>query len=383
MNFTIYFCADGILRAKFAENKPMLPLKFIQENSPFKKNDFRFLTKWWDSHTYFEKGLTVSSFLHCLEPWQDFWSDLTGKDVNQYITEVRRPHIVKTKEDSEENNSLDWIQLSHNIDAEIESEFERTPEDEALLETDIEAWFNADKKMRLTGKWNIYNSFSLSGFIKGHDTQYSVEYIAINELANVPLVLNHNLALTISEHQLRIYSGKKKDSILKKNAFGITTLGENHSLVGYTDFTLREVVEGFFHWMFRNPKSANAFIESLKESVEEIRCANDCYENSHDYENNVIPLFKNGVVTEPVKEEPEDKKMEIKMAPNAFSSIIDHWEKDSAFWDNMIKKALSEDIIAKIGASIKQEPLEKRFFGFLLDESNPQHIPPPTEFKEV
>ena len=273
MNFTLYFCSDGILRAKFGENKPMLPLKFIQEKSPFQKNDFRFLTKWWNSNTYFEKGLTVASFLNCLEPWQDFWSDLTGKDVTQYIKEVRKPHIVKEKD----NVSLDWIQLSHTIDAEIESEFERTPEDEELLNTDIDAWFNSDKKMRLTGKWNIYNSFNLSGFIKGQDNQYSVEYTAINELANVPLVLNHNLALTITEHQLRIYSGKKKDSIIKKNAFGITTIGDNHNLVGYTDFTLREVVEGFFHWMFRNPKSAIEFIESLKDSVEEIQCANEPY----------------------------------------------------------------------------------------------------------
>ena len=262
MNFSIYFCADGILRVKFAENKPMLPLKFIQETSPFKTNDFRFLTKWWDYNTFFEKGLTISSFLSCIEPWSDFWTDLTGKDVSKYITEVRLPHIVKSSQEiiNKENYLVDWIQLSHNIDAETASEFQKSKEDNNLLNTDIDSWFNADKEMRLTGKWNIYNSFSLSGFIIGKEEQYSVEYTPINEIANVPFILNHNLALSITEHQFRLYNGNEKESIIKENAFGVTTLADNHHLVGYTDFKLREVVEGFFHWMFTNPKSASEFI---------------------------------------------------------------------------------------------------------------------------
>ena len=88
MNFSIYFCADGVLRAKFAENKPMLSLKFIQENSPFKNNDFRFMTKWWESHTFFEKDLTVATFFQCLEPWIDFFSLLTSVDMKSYLQEI-------------------------------------------------------------------------------------------------------------------------------------------------------------------------------------------------------------------------------------------------------------------------------------------------------
>lgn len=395
MNFSIYFCADGILRAKFAENKPMLPLKFIQETSPFKTNDFRFLTKWWDYNTFFEKGLTISSFLNCLEPWADFWTDLTGKDVTKYISEVRMPHIVKSSNETTEkdNYDVDWIQLSHNIDAEIASEFQKSEEDNDLLETDINAWFNADKKMRLTGKWNIYNSFSLSGFIIGKEEQYSVEYTPINKMANVPFILNHNLALSFSEHQLRLYSGDKTDSIIKENAFGVTTLAHNHHLVGYTDFKLREVVEGFFHWMFTNPKSAEAFVEQLNEDklefdaqIAEMERLEELSKNTIE-ESNVISLFKKDSPIEIDNStdivDSENNKLEIKVSSNAFSSIIDHWEKDSEFWEGMVKKALSEDVITRIGNTLLQEPLETRLFSFVLDDKNEQHIPKPTDFKDI
>lgn len=389
MNFSIYFCADGVLRAKFAENKPMLSLKFIQENSPFKNNDFRFMTKWWESHTFFEKDLTVATFLQCLEPWSEFWTDLTGKDVTAYVKEVRVPYVVKNKTENseEEDYNLDWIQLSHNIDADIESEYEKTPESEALLENDMNAWFNSKQKMRLTGKWNIYNSFTLSGFIKGHGNQYSVEYTPINELANVPLVLNHTISLAFAEHPLRRYTGNKQESIIKEDSFGVTTLGDTHYLMGHTHFSLREVVEGFFYWMMRNPKSVEGFIQSLKDDKEEIDsilALEDEELDKLESSDNVIPLFKND--SENTKEEEStdtNKPLEVKVAPNAFSSIIDHWERDSEFWDNMIQKAANQEIVTKIGKTIEQEPLEKRYFGFVLDDNNIKHIPQPNDFKDL
>lgn len=386
MNFSIYFCADGILRAKFAENKPMLPLRFIQENSPFKNNDFRFMTKWWESDTFFEKGLTISTFLQCLEPWEEFWTDLTGKDVKAYIKQVRVPHIVKKtmvkdKDCEEENYDIDWIQLSHNIDAEVECEYEKTPESEKLLENDINAWFNSKQKMRLTGKWNIYNSFTLSGFVNGNVNQYSVEYTPINELANVPFVLNHTLSLSFTENSLRRYTGNQKESIVKEDSFGVTKLGENHYLMGHTYFSLREVVEGFFYWMMRTPKAAERFIQSLKDDKEEIDRILALEDKELEQVDNVIPLFKNEIETEEKIE--ENKTLEVKIAPNAFSSIIDHWERDSEFWEGMIKKASNEEIVTKIGKTIQQEPLEKRYFGFILDGNKSQHIPEPNEFKDL
>ena len=120
MAFQLYFCTDGILRAKLSDNKPMIPVKFLQESGENPDNDFRFWVRWWESNVHFESGLTVGKFLACLEPWGEFWSDFTGKNVVEYIKESRRPIVVKNKENDEE--PLSWVGLSYYTEISPETE---------------------------------------------------------------------------------------------------------------------------------------------------------------------------------------------------------------------------------------------------------------------
>lgn len=378
MNFNLCFCADGILRASFSEDKPMIPVKFLQEQSSFKDNDFRFWTKWWESKTFFEDGLTVSSFLKCLEPWGVFWSDLTGKDVVAYIKEVRKPVIVS----DDPSEVFDWIQLSHCIEADMESEFFESDEDKELFSEDLNAWFNSAKKMRLTGEWSIYNTFSLHGFKNGEDINYGVEYTSINKLANVPLILNPKIVFSLNEHQLRRYNNKENATIIKKGAFGVVKLDTYFHLMGKKEFNIREIVEGFFWWMFSNPQKAETFLQSLKDDVDEIM-EQDIPETIKN-ESNVVSIFsKSGDLTEEdVKEAEEELKREVRIAPGAFDSIINRLNDDEEYWNDMLEKAKSDKVIVKIGKTIHQTPPENRFFyKIVTDESI--SMPKPNDYKDI
>lgn len=378
MNFTLYFCADGILRARFSEDKPMIPVKFLQEQSSFKDNDFRFWTKWWESKTFFENGLTVSSFLKCLEPWGVFWSDLTGKDVVAYIKEVRKPVIVS----NDPSEVFDWIQLSHCIETDIESEFFESEEDKELFSEDLNAWFNSAKKMRLTGEWNIYNTFTLHGFKNGEDINYGVEYTSINKLANVPLVLNPKITVSFNEHQLRRYYDKDNASIIKKGAFGVVKLDNYFHLMGKKEFNIREIVEGFFWWMFSNPQKAETFLQSLKDDVDEIMDSD--IPELKNTDSNVVSLFPKSkeLSKEEEQEAEEELKREVRVAPGAFDSIINRLNDDDEYWNEMLDKAKTEKIILKIGQTNNQNPVENRFFYKIITDKSIS-IPKPNDYKDI
>lgn len=44
MDFQIYFCVDGILRAKFSEEQPLIPIKFLQEKSHLNQMIYAFVS---------------------------------------------------------------------------------------------------------------------------------------------------------------------------------------------------------------------------------------------------------------------------------------------------------------------------------------------------
>ena len=119
MDFDIYFCKDGILRAKYSDKYPMIPLNFIQQN--LKQKDLSFWSRWWESNVYFEDGLTVGKFLICLEPWAEFWGDMTLKNVSAYIAEVRKPYDIS----KEKEKPLSWIGISYYTELDTSVEYKK------------------------------------------------------------------------------------------------------------------------------------------------------------------------------------------------------------------------------------------------------------------
>lgn len=382
MDFTIYFCNDGTLRAKFSDNKPLIPVKFLQENGANQNNDLKFWSRWWESNVYFEEGLTVGKFLFCLEPWAQFWTDITGKNVAEYIKEARRPFLLK--KDNPDDPPLDWVGLFYHTEASPSTEYDKTDDD--LFEKDINAWFQSKKDMRLTGEWEIYSSYKLSGFRKGVEEQYSIDYTPMNELANLPMILSNKQWLYFSNWSMERVLGKTKGDIFKKDAFGVCSLpkAKMKFLLGEKHHRMRDVVEGFFWWMYSTPARRQDFVDQLMDAKYDI----DAMRDNHDVvvvdeKSNVVNLFDKNEEAE--KEDSSDeRKLQVKVVPGAFDSLISAYEQDSEYWEDMLKLAnKQEKVVLKIGKTQEAKAPETRLFGYIVPEDDLKANPQPTEFKKV
>lgn len=380
MDFKLYFCTDGILRAQFSEKQPMIPLKFLQEKSPFKDNDLRFWTRWWESNTYFEEGLTVNKFLFCLEPWAGFWTDITHKDIQLYVQEARKPCIVKDTE----KDPLDWIELSYHTEVEPETEYQR--DDDNLFERDLNAWFNSPKEMRLTGQWNIHSAYKLTGYKIGQVEQYGVDHCPINEIGNLPLVLSNKQIVYFTSWSAARVLGKAKADIFKKDAFGVSSIPHMKFVKGEKHHNIRDVVEGFFWWFSSTPAKRDAFMEELMSIKDDID-ADISEQEAQEETNNVVALFPNehndSESENPKQEDSGEKKMKIKVADGAFSSIISRYERDKDYWEDMLEAAKEGEVILKIGQTISQASLENRIFSHILKEDDAKENPQPSEYKKI
>ncbi len=365
MEFKLYFCNDGILRAKFSKDKPMIPVKFLQENSAFKNQDFRFWVRWWDSIVYFEKGLTVSQFLFCLEPWVEFWSEFTGKELKEYIQEVKKPILVNPNE-----KGLDWIGILYYT--ELKSNIEYSKKDDEIFTKDLEKWFNTPKEARLTGEWDISSSYNVSGFILGNEEQYSINYTPINELANTPLILSHYQYLYVNDWYAKKILGENKGDIFKKDALGVCRIQDKTTfLMGEKYHKMKDVVEGFFYWMYSSPMQRSDVLEELKEKHEEY--IREEKENS----NNVVSVQNQ-------EENIDVEKKEIHIVSGSFDSIINDFKEDEQYWENMLKMAKSNpNVILKIGKIQSNIEPEKRVFGHIVDEKDQSANPQKSEYKKI
>ncbi len=384
MDFDLYFCADGILRAKLGNDKPMIPVKFLQDNGVNKENDFRFWARWWESTAYFESGLTVSKFLSCLEPWGEFWSDFTGKDVIAYIKESRRPIAIIDKEEDEK--PLDWVCISYYTDASPVSEYSDKEDLEDMLE-DINEWFNKPKNTRLTGQWDIHSSYKVTGFVKDQEEQYSIDYSPLNKLANLPIILNNKHVFTFCNWKLSQILGNDKEHFFQENAFGLCSMSEGFTkfIIGEKSHTMRDIVEGFFWWFHSNPTRRNEFVESILERKDEINEAIEASledEDMEDKPSNVVSLFANDNENVIAPKENDSKVRKVSIANNAFSPLIMSMERDKSYWEEMLEKAYKDkNVILKIGQIEEAKALEKRVFSHIIKDENDPANPKPSEYK--
>jgi hypothetical protein len=341
MEFDLYFCNDGVLRAKISDKKPLLPLSFIQAKS--EKSDLRFWSYWWGCNTYFEDGLTIATFLECLEPWKDFWGEFIGKDIGAYIKEARKPIIVKEK------NSIDWIGLSFKTEISPDISYEREGNEDLL------AWINSDKKIKFNGDWEVDGYYQLSGYKNGYVEHYSVDSMAMNEIANIPLYLNNKQFIYVSDYKIEDLLSEDK-VLLNKTGFGIREIkNENPDKKSFKyirankESSFRDIVEGFFWWFASNPIRREEFNEDIKKSIEE------------------CDWFNNRIDKEDVNKEIISK---VEIAPNAFSGIIKETNRKTDYWEEMIELAKQENIMLKIGKYSSVGFPENRIFANIVQEED-------------
>lgn len=363
MEFSLFFCADGILRTKWSDKPQLLPLKYIQEQSEMNGNDLKFMSRWWDCVTYFEEGLTVATFLEALKPWEKFWGDYIGIDLPAYIKEVRKPYLVTENVE----HPITWIKLFYSIDLSPEVEYKRNDKDEDLID-----FFNNPKETRLTGDWNLSMHYTLSGYIEGNDEHYSVDGYPINKFANTPLYLDNKQLIHVLDYKIdEILTTENK--LFNDKSFGVRnfkpikegsfTPNNMQYLQAEKTHCLKDIVEGFFDWFAETPEARDDFNEDLIEKLNKVKIESEKYNES-----NVVPIY-------PTKEECTDiqeskKEIKVIVADDAFSSIVEGFNNKEKYWKKMLKNANKNNIINRIGKVKEGTPPEKRLYGYIVEEKD-------------
>lgn len=390
MNYIICFCADGVLRAKYSDSTPMLPMQFIQKNSEYAENDLRYWVENWDNIVLFEEGLTISSFLFCLEPWVNFWSDLTRINIKEYLKEVRKPAIVK-------DNDQSWISLAYYTEYNLFSSYEEDENDDQLFEEDMNAWFDAPRLTSLSSKWDISSGYSVSHYQLGKDQNVAMEHTSFNEIANVKLILVEDHKVMFHDLGIRQYFGDKDDQLFQQDAFGINTL--NHHvplkfLVGRKYHTMREVVEGFFNWMYKDPVTRDKLAEDLTEvanyALEEIIADNSIevennnvvslFKENH-VNNNITTLVPNATVINMIDHKKETKENQL---TGAIREDNENMSEEDIFWNTMLNRAkTTTNTVLKIGLFKEGLPPENRMYDEIIDPNDEKANPQDTPFKQL
>lgn len=368
MNFKLYFCNDGVLRVKYGEKSELIDLKFIQDQSEYKNNDFKFFKKWLNTEVFFEDKLDVYRFVLALNPWIDFMSEFLDIDLKSYISEAKKLSVVSKTEEGA-NEKFDYITLCKYTEIDPEIEFEKSTTD------DLKNWFNEkEKKYNLTGKYNFSTGVRVNGYKNEEIEQYGIDWVPFNILCGVPIYLNNNHYIYVNDFFIEKKTGEK-NNILKKDGHGVNEIsgeqrGEFQYLNANTCFSLREVLEGFFDDFMYNPVIRDNLTNKIKALADEANKNENVNKKEINHKQNGTE--ESGVVELETKElngNDKEKKLNVVFAPGAFDDVIDDLKRESDYFKDIVKLAKKEGRLNRIGSIEIGEPPEKRFFGFIVDNN--------------
>lgn len=351
MCFNIYFCNDGILRGQLNESSPKIPIFYLQNK--LNLNDLNFWSSWGKYKTSFEEGLTIKTFIDCLEPWQDFLSHFLNVDMRSYIEESRKENCdVNLKKVNQPN--LSWINLSYCTTIEPEIQYDKNIDNK----TDIIQWLNSPKKISLTGNWNMHGKYSLTGYKLNEIEHYSVEHTPLNELADIPLHLSKEHIIYFSDFFLNKIL-PEENGIFNENSFGVRCASDKNNkddknklkyLKAKKEHTFFEVLHGFWDWMSYSPIQRDELNAQLEKSLKEVELLHDNLSNEE--VSNII----------------EDSN-EIESDEN-IESFKSDYDKKQDFWNSLVKELENKKNILRTGEIKESIPLENRVFLYLVEEKD-------------
>lgn len=342
MDGKIIFCNDGILRFKAdIDNSVVVPMVSIQDS--LNVSSSRFFLQHITKNAIIEKGSTVGSFIMCLEPWAETAGDILDHNVAAYIEKVREPSEIK--------NVFDRIEIKKLIYVTRDIDYGEMPEGMDFLE-----WLNAPQDPLVLDTFSMDTQMDICGYTDGDSSNYSMSHTSMKELKNVPLVVNR--ITTLVEHNSGIYASKGEAINMQVSGakkYDYMNCLETKNETTFSFFELMETVfcQGLF---FYSPKGAENVNEMLKESMEEVKNLE---------EKRTKPALRE------VKEDGtlKEKKMQIKIADGAFSSVISHFEQEKEEWsliiDNIDKNSRYP---IRIGKVEEDEPKEQRIRGFIIED---------------
>lgn len=359
MDGKIVFCKDGILRFKAdVDQKRMIPLVAIQEALGI--DGYKFFIQNVKKTILLEKGSTMGSFLICLEPWSEAAGDLLDMNVEAYIKEARKPSSAK--------NAFDRIEVRRSMSLSREIDFGTKDDDMNFLE-----WLNTPKEPIYLDVFELDSSFDISGYVDGNPSNYSMSMTGIDELKNVPLVINR--ATVLMEFESR--NAEEKGLVINKETIGV----HHYDYINYIEsskedyFTLLDIMKAVISdglWSY-SPQSAEYQKELLQESLDSLDAQRESEKESKEIEDAKPKLKVVSLNGELVEEKPEEKVMKVEIAEGAFSSMTQHYDREEKEWEYISSKADKSNMM--IGVIEEDEIKDRRLRGCLLDEE-----PKPSEY---
>lgn len=312
----LVFSSDGVLRVKINNEKPSLPLSFIKEQS--KNSELRFMSYWLNQKAIFEHGLTIGSFLNCLQPFQDYLDDYLLKEISAYIKESKKPIAVEKRID------FDWVTLFHHSTI--------SGQNETVKEGSI-------KQTILSNRWKLYNSYMLCAYKKNLNEHFSIDQYPIQKIQHLPLFLDKHSRLIINQKE--ISNIDKNQYLINNQGFGLITQNIDGYSIDYLliekEYTLNDIIQGFF-------KFFNKTIEN------------------REIEKELLENFENEL------EEEETETVKLKIHGGILNQAIMEEEEKNQTWNDLVKLASKKQYIIKIGKINEGSLPETKLFGYSVNE---------------
>lgn len=343
MDGIVIFCKDGILRFQSSmDTTSSVPMCLIEKSLNIPSHRF-FLQNLY-KHALIEKGSTLGSFLLCLEPWAETVMDLTDRNVPAYIAAIRKPGLAK--------NTFDYIEIKKITAVERNMHHPEMPEGMDFIE-----WINTQKEYTYLDTFDIHSGIHINGYVDNETSNYGIDMIDMAEIKNVPLILNRTHTFMEYERKATADQGV----LINKNTSGVKQYGaalyvESDNTHDFTLFDLFNTVfcDGLWHY---SPQGAAVAKEELLQAISE---SEELFEQA---EKPDLKLVDDDFTTT------QAEVKEVRIAPNAFAPLVEHFENEKSEWDHILSKVEKNSVYPiKIGKIEEDVSSNNRLCGYKLDE---------------
>lgn len=343
MDGKVVFSNDGVLRfiSYAATSTTAVPLQLIQEAQSL--DPYPFFLQQTRKPFILEEGSTVGTFLLCLAPWAKVVSDLTDRNVQSYIDELRKP--------STEEPAFDRVEVRQQVGFSREMHYEPMPDG-----VDFSEWLNRDRGDTVwLDTYEINGEYNISGYSAGDASNYSVS-TNIHSLKNVPLIVNRTPIVVYYERT------DQGTPLINRAAPGVVAHNREElrastilTLKGATDedmtvLELLKVVIEHGLW-FNTPQGAISERAMLKELVAQLPVVEDEIED-----------------VEVADDDSVQKPMTIEIAPGAFSGVVSHYQHEQNEWRELMATiGNSPALPIRIGSIKEATPIDDRAVGMIFE----------------
>ena len=346
MDGHVIFCADGVLRFRSDyDSKRLLPLVAIQEVLEYSPSK-TFLQTLRRKATI-EKGSTLGSFLMCIAPWASEAQDFTDRNVQAYITELRKP--------SGEVNAFDRIEIRHRTYVRRTMVHDPIPEG-----VDIFDWLNRDREIKWSNNWDVESDYDICGYTNGDPSNYSVS-TNIHSIKNVPLVFNKNSVLVEGQPKMIPHT-----PLFNPSAEGAWEIGDHNLLAvnssteetaSFLDLLNTVISHGLWYNTPQGCIAHHDLLMSMKEQVDEMIAG--------ETEDAPALALVDDNYEAPVDDEAVTKKVVV--VPGAFDGMIEHSRSEGEEWELMVEAvSLTTQHVVRIGEVEEDTAPDNRLFGSIL-----------------